>query len=116
MDEIKPALSREEWAEGRKVVALPNGTSYERHMAGVTADGDVFVYDPDVVESSVIAPGLRHAAAALCLHGQPYGFTREDADSLRRVADQMLEHAGEWYEWAHGLADRIAALLPEEEP
>lgn len=79
-----------------------------------------------------------HAAAALCLYGQPFGFTREDVELLRRAAiglQQLLAdtpllldgattrtavtaiaHSNaeirDRLERYTSLADRIAALLP----
>lgn len=47
-----------------------------------------------------------HALAALCLHGQPFGFTWEDVRVLREQFHVNL---------LQDLADRIAALLPPEE-
>lgn len=62
-------------------------------------------------------------AAALCLHGQPFGFTWEDVDRLREFArdDEANDRVGdqcfgqEFQRWARELADRIAALLPPRE-
>lgn len=50
----------------------------------------------------------RHAFAARALHGQPFGFTWEDVDTLRESPpDESLLDA---------IADRVAALLPPREP
>lgn len=67
----------------------------------------------------------RHALAALCLYGQPFGFTREDLQLLREEVEPAAcdravypeEHERVSKEFAHlrNLADRIAALLPPEE-
>jgi len=62
----------------------------------------------------------RHALAALCLHGQLFGFTWEDVRRLRGVFWAMSQwgknHAIEWAgdEWGESVADRIEALLPPE--
>jgi hypothetical protein len=64
-------------------------------------------------------PEERHAIAALALHGQPFGFTWEDVDWLRAMADWAEEYgvAADGPAWVNALADRIAALLPpREEP
>jgi len=58
-----------------------------------------------------------HQAAALALHGQPFGFTRDDVYLLTGLAHQsyafriMAENAAQ----LRKLAGRIAALLPPEE-
>lgn len=82
----------------------------------------------------------RHALAALCLYGQPFGFTQEDVRSLEMLAKRAedgakltAQHAkdarthknAEAYvfasamhsveaKWFRSLASRIAALLPPE--
>lgn len=59
----------------------------------------------------------RHGLAALALHGQPFGFTREDATNLRALPDVGWHYGGEGgvetvREWLNDLAGRIEALLP----
>jgi hypothetical protein len=76
----------------------------------------------------------RHAVAALCLYQQPFGFTQEDVDALRGVADlgdrkatdlaslpyaysdlarrHIVEQAAVVSDRLRSLAARIAALLP----
>lgn len=57
-----------------------------------------------------------HALAALCLHGQPFGFQRHMVRRLRQSADVMdtaLRSA--WANELREIADRIEALLPPEE-
>jgi len=49
---------------------------------------------------------LRHATAAILLHDQPFGFTREDVEYLR---------AGCMGHYNNDLANRIEALLPPED-
>lgn len=69
----------------------------------------------------------RHEVAAVCLHGQPFGFTREDVAFLRTMAREFsLQHAiincsclickrnRAWGPEATALAARIEALLPPE--
>lgn len=84
---MKPALTPEQWADFR---ARGNDDSYEWPL-----DND-------------------HATAALCLYGQPFGFTREDLTCLRYVM-ASLDHHGIPQPCLESLADRIAALLPPEE-
>ena len=73
------------------------------------------------------APGDRHALAALCLHEQPFGFTREDVEVLRVAAPQHGEGCSATDLWPgpcdcgieegllNSMADRIEALLPPDE-
>ena len=58
----------------------------------------------------------RHALAALALHGQPFGFTRDDVEHVRLVAGQCdaLRLGPSHASVLRDLADRIAALLPPE--
>lgn len=72
----------------------------------------------------------RHALAALALHGQPFGFTREDVKMLRIAADayeedsfyfrELIEDDEElpdedpWPARYRAFADRIESLLPPE--
>jgi len=61
----------------------------------------------------------RHALAALCLHGQPWGFTRDDVQALRDMPPIPWRYGGEGgveavEVWLNDLADRIEALLPPE--
>ena len=90
---IRPALTLEEWEHADKL-CFQGG---EPHLA--IRDIPRGVTDPDIPVGS-------HALAALCLYGEPFGFTREDVRILRAAAciDDMV-----------GLADRIEALLPPEE-
>lgn len=55
-------------------------------------------------------PRAMHGVAALCLHGHSFGFTHSDVALLRFMyedhgGDQLLD-----------IADRIAALLPPQDP
>ena len=80
-------------------------------------------------DSAVAArnPEQRHALAALCLHGQPFGFTREGVAAIRRFLD-MAKACGSYitdpdhpdYDEGHMEIARaevacIEALLPPEE-
>lgn len=47
-----------------------------------------------------------HGAAAIALHGQPYGFAQADVEFLRDIAQDLNAIQAET------LANRIAALLP----
>ncbi len=115
---MKPALTAEEWADkrhyaesgtGEMVVNMGkwDGTPYMRHSRLPGPSGS-----PD-----------RHAAAALCLHNQPFGFTREDVELLqeavimeRGFCDGLPWSNDRKTEMLVDVADRIGALLlPEEE-
>jgi len=62
----------------------------------------------------------RHGTAALALYGQPFGFTWEDVDALRRVAG-LSGHGVRCAEdeaavsLALAAATKLAALLPPRE-
>lgn len=95
MSEIKPALTAEEWLNAFDKEGCP-----------------VFNFDIDEDGlgrglTATIRGGDRHRFAAACLHGQPFGFTREDVFFLRDL-EQVTENS-------ESLADRIEALLPLEE-
>jgi hypothetical protein len=111
---VKPALTPEEWQERQE---------YD------PAHGDWGHEDCEVCELARrwfagASPAERHAAAARALHGQPFGFTWEMVDLLRKIADEMHEaiNAGadapmvsETGVDVGTIADRIAALLPPRE-
>ena len=79
--------------------------------------------DSDVeVGNTIVSAANRHALAALCLHGQEFGFTREDVEAIRecaRVYASMHGERGDGLMRRHPTADlatsaasRIEALLP----
>ena len=95
---IKPALTAEEWAS----------------VGGWRLDPDSWV-SVDYVGWCEVEN--RHAMAAVCLHGQPFGFTREDVEVLKAAAQSVYssmlsEDASEESAKLLSLADRIEALLP----
>lgn len=106
---VQPALSAEEWAEGR------------------TEEGITFLdVAGEVGYSRFPGPWLmverRHAMAATCLHGQPFGFTREDVERLRIFTSTLMSKqeapgtgGSSIARGLDSLADRIEALLPPEE-
>ncbi len=84
-DEITPALTPEEWAEladGYIWILQENGLS-----ATLYGDGRLMLTTP--TDSDALAE-RRHALAALCLVGQPFGFTHDDADLCRSVASEIV--------------------------
>lgn len=118
-DEITPALSAEEWG------AFQNDDP-EVTCGKVWDDGCYVTLGPDGLGVEYGAPdgaayGMsaerRHAIAALALHGQPFGFTREDVEVLR-CAQSVLDTLDGYDDESIGcgsLAARIAALLPPED-
>ena len=57
-----------------------------------------------------------HALAALCLHEQPFGFTREDVELLQSLDHSYLASYIDYKEDGYAnLASRIEALLPPED-
>jgi len=110
-DKIAPALTREEWGMRGHCLYFHGITVARFH------EGDVGLMD-----GQNPSPAARHALAALCLSGQPFGFTREDVIRLSALIE-ALEHADTAQEllvelivldpnpWRQ-LVVRIAALLP----
>jgi hypothetical protein len=100
---MKPALTPEQWrdlsVDGDECVAL------------ITKDGNQDLYFAGM---GTVREYARHQVAALALHGQPFGFYREDVE---RITDEAA-----WYEWRdcapeivshlRSIAARIEALLP----
>lgn len=104
-EKIEAALTAEEWDELEQInmVSFPNGV----------------VLSPARYAHSNMP---RHAEAAIALYGQPFGFTPEDVDLLRKeetrarnaAATLLSEGALRIADRYAYLADRIAALLPEK--
>jgi hypothetical protein len=101
---VKKALSDEEWRAG-KVARAGEGASLLCDESAVLAFSSW--------EGAMLQGDMRLAAAALCLHGQPFGFTHDDVELLRYIASGMLDYD---YEPVQDLADRIEALLPPRAP
>ena len=101
---MKNALMDEEWA-----AQLKRSPSELR---------DLLLYAKDEVD----AEGWLtiHGLGALCLHGQDFGFTREDVQIVGDVAEYLSDDAdnheitGADALRVQDLADRIEALLPPE--
>lgn len=101
MSEINPAMTADEW---RAMEYAPSGADL------IASIDDVGAVDLLQREQSVYLTGKeRHVVAALCLHGQPFGFTREDVTFLRMVENAAAPMYGNFL---RDLAARIAALLP----
>ena len=120
---VEPALTAEEWAKGEYVRPSPSAKDLPTRIATLEADGvDINGY-VDYCYGVVVADRERHVLAALCLHGQPFGFTHEDVAMLRALSwwkEKFRGRAhGEYYDdigteadRCAALADRIEALLP----
>ena len=140
---IRPALTPEEWAElaargafDRDKTTIPEWGDDEWTRLGFSKaeEGGVYVEDywsqttKPRAASAHVRPSNRHALAALCLYGQPFGFTQEDVeflcDWLTGEHDTAFEgddevDCGEMPEDRSkrlNLANRIAALLPPPAP
>ena len=100
--EIRSALTEEEWDVVEYVERVPGGAYFSAYNYG----GVVVVHCGDERHAETNRP---QALAALCLHGQPFGFTWEDVDRLR--AECYPPGRTPLFELMH-LANRIAALLP----
>ena len=55
-----------------------------------------------------------HGAAASALFGEPFGFTQEDVELVRRLTSDALDTPGT--RRAASLVARLQALLPPETP
>lgn len=98
---VKPALTAEEWW----YVMKRGPTVYNPQDIRLTSDG--YGQYPDGYK---VNESARHGVAAACLHGQPFGFTRQDVELLREL--KVYRHGEKEVE---DLANRIEALLPPEE-
>jgi hypothetical protein len=98
-DDVKPALTAEEWAK-----RISAGGAEMRHMEiAEFRDGTKVGFAPT------------HAAAAIALYDQPYGFTWADVDHLRGIVHEYEVEQGSYDALLDEIADRIAALLPPRE-
>ncbi|KKM65039.1 hypothetical protein LCGC14_1495250 [marine sediment metagenome] len=114
MSEIKPALTAEEWKfvsyeyDGSTEV-LGGGWGEREHGRANEA--------VNLLEGALgYRPGATHGVAAYLLHEQPFGFTRDDVIALRAMQDRInFEALDRGIPSVKDLADRIEALLPQEE-
>ena len=103
MPDVKPALTPEEWARGE---------NDDEHQIEIREEG------PYIIGAGGLGPENCHALAALCLHEQLFGFTRDDLAALQRVLQSGLcwEIDANWgCGHLRSLTDRISALLPPED-
>lgn len=103
-EKIEPALSPEQWQE-----RLPNLAAYTDFV-------------PDCQECAIGQGVGLHGAAAQCLYGQPFGFTREDVTHLAERLRHSGHNCGDGSCFTDdddarlsGIIDRIEALLPPGE-
>lgn len=96
MTEIQPALTPEQW---EATVPMTLSEAWAAFISEGRCTGAPYT-------------DSHHAAAAILLHRQAFGFTWEDVEMLRAEADARGDFGSMW----SGLADRIAALLPPRAP
>jgi len=100
-DMVGPALTPEEWA----------------NPVNMQLGSDCWIKEPQSLLLSTACGCLlfdverRHAIAALALHGQPFGFTRDDVVALWSVIRDMDPEEPERLRLV-SLSARITALLP----
>lgn len=118
-DEVQPAMTAEEWATKRVArdgypqcaiveceVRFRGEKKFERGKWFALFSGD---------GEDVLRPATAHAIAALALHGQPFGFTRDDLAALRQACKYQWGLNRQEESVLYSLAARIAALLPPED-
>lgn len=107
MDEIEPALTSEEWAEGRW--SRRDGTIPTLRNDGLELGGTV-VSDPDELRAIIAL-----ANEQLRRMGKPV-VTQDDYDDLQRSAYRLgLDGLPSMGEDLYYIAANIAALLPPQE-
>lgn len=116
MSVIRAALTPEEWRDGYH----SDGLSVVLRGSMGTPGNRVHVAVRDHPLGGALGdPRDVHALAALCLHGQPFGFTWEDVEFLRAEGQACID--GDLISDTTtaaaftSLADRIEALLPPRE-
>ena len=123
---VEPALTPEEWAAGEKRAPLENGGRPGDEALVAFHRGTVLVCE-ETEGATIVVPPLRHALAALCLHGQPFGFTWEMVNAISALAmpyagdplqglspEERSREISRIMALARDAAERIAALLPPE--
>lgn len=113
-DEITPALTPDEWANS---AAARGDETLTAHMHRDWPGGMIVTVGRHAVQ---IPDEAFHAVAALCLHGQKFGFTRADVALVRGAAEEFEFRSDPDFPLQSGnvrflaLADKLAALLPPE--
>jgi hypothetical protein len=106
----QPALTPEEWRD----------TGAGHDWRAVTIEGGEVAVHGEMQTISVPSE-LRHALAALALHGQPFGFTHEMVDALEdALATSVDSYAGTGlHDTSHAAAalaiTNLRSLLPPRE-
>jgi len=106
---MKPALTRDQWSNGEVAIGSID-LSHSDEGLHIAQGNEIVIDGAD--------QAARHAIAAVMLHGQPGGFTREDVGYLRMMTEQFQHTEGVYtlmVNQCRGLADRIEALLPPED-
>lgn len=132
--EIAPALTPEEWDRG--IVELRDAgranispvEPSNSHCMSQWRPGELHISCGECVVWGHGVQAMtkdRHAIAALCLYGQPFGFTQQEAYVMRRlVAYESLaawttDRLGQsipYFDTIASVARKIAFLLPLETP
>jgi len=109
---VRPALTAQEW---KKREFSRVGEIGEAARAYFLDERGLSLEYGDGIDAWVgVNENALHPLAAFCLHGQPFGFTREDVWHLRALlAVNALDDTARTR--TRDLANRIAALLPPEE-
>ena len=125
-DTMRPALTEAEWRN--RAFRREGGATYHADHVALTADGETLrIASESDGELVLVAGPDRHALAALALLDQPFGFTAQDVEDEREVAEyceamarQLAEADNETTaatfrslgERHRARATKIAALLP----
>ena len=126
---MKHALTPDEWVGYPKVYFRrprrigKSGPSDQGYGVEITGPNDspggpgMWVWDDSW--AVLIQEPDRHKLAAIALHNQPFGFTKEDVQFLRWCQKDARKKDGpliaEGFDFER-IADRIEALLPPEAP
>lgn len=120
-DDITPALTDEEWEKQRiKRDRLDGGWWPDSEQIWAFPKG-VRIGPAEEAPSLWVRSDDRHALAALALHEQPFGFSREDVELIRTARDTTPDlftraQRADLVARTEGLIARIAAMLPPEKP
>ncbi len=126
MSDIEPALTPEEWA-AKWITIQAKGYDSARNGAAEIKWGEngFYLTEHEHDRYGVFdEPRMLHKVAAIALHGQPFGFTREDVALIRMESEAIRDAQSDEYRNQEAidraaklasLADRIESLLPPEE-
>jgi hypothetical protein len=108
-DYRQPAGELDHWAKHKPAQRPEDDSTEYVAKLGLSYDDCVIVMNR-AHERVLVPPPARAALAAFAIAGQPFGFTREDAELVRRAADALPD--GTAREALHAVADRLDAILP----